>query len=351
LFAKVRSGEVRILIGSTQMMGAGTNVQTKLKAIHHLDCPWRPSDLEQRDGRILRQGNNNEEVEIYRYVTEETFDSYSYQLVEQKQKFIGQIMTSKAPVRSAADLDEAALSYAEVKALATGNPLIKERMELEVEVSRLKLLKSEYRNQKYRYETQISTTIPNKIANIKQRITGMKKDIETVSKYDGDEFSIKVRDNIYTEKKDAGAFILSCIKDYKDLEMHEIGQYKGFKLGVQNSAFYQSSQIVLQGAISHRLDMGTDAIGNIQRIDNMIKNMPESLNHSIEELHSAEEQLKDARNELEKPFEHEFELKQKKSRLTKITHELEMDKKDENIEIDEDDSADEKSLARSEIAR
>lgn len=351
LFAKVRSGEVRILIGSTQMMGAGTNVQTKLKAIHHLDCPWRPSDLEQRDGRILRQGNNNEEVEIYRYVTEETFDSYSYQLVEQKQKFIGQIMTSKAPVRSAADLDEAALSYAEVKALATGNPLIKERMELEVEVSRLKLLKSEYRNQKYRYETQISTTIPNKIANIKQRITGMKKDIETVSKYEGDEFSIKIRDKIYTEKRDAGALIISCVKDYKDLEMHEIGEYKGFKLYVQNSAFYQSSQIVLQGAISHGMDMGTDAIGNIQRIDNMIKNTPESLNHSMEELHSAEEQLKDAKNELEKPFEHEFELKQKKSRLTKITHELEMDKKDENIEIDEDDSKDEQPVVKSEIAR
>ncbi len=337
IFSKVRSGEIRILMGSTKMMGAGTNVQTKLKAVHHLDCPWRPSDLEQRDGRILRQGNNNEEVEIYRYVTEETFDSYSYQLVEQKQKFIGQIMTSKAPVRSAADLDEAALSYAEVKALATGNPLIKECMELEVDVSRLKLLKSEHRNQRYRYETQISTIMPNKIANIKQRIDGLKKDIDTVSKFESQGFSMVINETTYIEKKDAGQLLIFISKKLIDDKVHEIGEYKGMKLSVQNTSFFSSSkQVILQGNVMHIVDMGSDALGNIQRIDNMIKNLPDNLQHKVDEIETVENQLKIAKQEINKPFEHEIELKQKEKRLRVIKRELDMDKKDEVLDVNED---------------
>ncbi len=345
LFAKVRSGEVRILMGSTQMMGAGTNVQTRLIAIHHCDCPWRPSDLEQRNGRILRQGNMNEEVEIYRYVTEQTFDAYSYQLIEQKQRFIGQIMTSKAPVRSAADLDEAALSYAEVKALATGNPLIKERMELDVEVSRLKLLKSEYRNQKYRYETQISTTLPRKISAINQRINGLKVDIQTAKQYEGTEFSMIIGGKTYTEKKDAGELLLSSIKTIKDQESHTVGQYKGFDILLQRDDLFKQPYIELQGSIRHRIEMGSDVHGNIQRIDNLIKSLPDLLEYKVDELSSTEKQLEVAKQEVKNPFNQEFELKQKLIRLDELNHELAMDVKEETQDIgDEDDTPTEKSI-------
>ncbi len=345
LFAKVRSGEVRILIGSTQMMGAGTNVQSRLVAIHHCDCPWRPSDLEQRNGRILRQGNMNEEVEIYRYVTEQTFDAYSYQLIEQKQRFIGQIMTSKAPVRSAADLDEAALSYAEVKALATGNPLIKERMELDVEVSRLKLLKSEYRNQKYRYETQISTTLPRRISAINQRINGLKADIQTSRQYEDAEFVMTIGGKTHTEKKDAGELLLSSIKTIKDQEPHTFGHYKGFEILLQRDDLFKQPYIELQGSIRHRIEMGSDVHGNIQRIDNLIKNLPDLLEHKVDELSSTEKQLEVAKQEVKKPFNQEFELKQKLVRLDELNHELAMDQKEETQDIgDEDDTPEEKSI-------
>ena len=206
-------------------------------------------------------------------MTEQTFDAYSYQLIEQKQRFIGQIMTSKAPVRSAADLDEAALSYAEVKALATGNPLIKERMELDVEVSRLKLLKSEYRNQKYRYETQISTTLPRKISAIIQRIQGLKADIQTVKQYENAEFSMTIGGKTYTEKKDAGELLLSSMKTIKDQEPHTVGQYKGFDILLQRDDLFKQPYIELQGSIRHRIEMGSDVHGNIQRIDNLIKSL------------------------------------------------------------------------------
>jgi hypothetical protein len=346
LFAKVRSGEVRILMGSTQMMGAGTNVQSRLVAIHHCDCPWRPSDLEQRNGRILRQGNMNEEVEIYRYVTEQTFDAYSYQLIEQKQRFIGQIMTSKAPVRSAADLDEAALSYAEVKALATGNPLIKERMELDVEVSRLKLLKSEYRNQKYRYETQISTTLPRKISAIKQRIQGLEADIQTSRRYEDAEFSMDIGGKTYTEKKDAGELLLSSIKTIEDQESHTVGQYKGFDILLQRDDLFKQPYIELQGRIRHRIEMGSDVHGNIQRIDNLIKSLPDLLEYKVDELSSTEKQIEVAKQEVKKPFSQEFELKQKLIRLDELNHELAMDVKEETQDIgDEDDTPAEKSIS------
>lgn len=333
LFAKVRSGEVRILMGSTQMMGAGTNVQSRLIAIHHCDCPWRPSDLAQRNGRILRQGNMNKEVEIYRYVTEQTFDAYSYQLIEQKQRFIGQIMTSKAPVRSAADLDEAALSYAEVKALATGNPKIKERMELDVEVSRLKLLKSEYRNQKYRYETQISTTLPRRISAIKQRIEGLRTDVRTGKQYEDADFSMTLGGKSYTEKKDAGELLLSGIRTIKDQEPHEVGHYKGFDILLQRDDLFKQPYMEIQGSIRHRIEMGSDAFGNIQRIDNLIKNLPDMLRHKNEELSSTEKQLEVAKQEIQKPFGQEDELKEKLIRLDELNHELAMDKKEETPDI------------------
>lgn len=339
LFAKVRSGEVRILMGSTQMMGAGTNVQSKLIAIHHCDCPWRPSDLAQRNGRILRQGNMNEEVEIYRYVTEQTFDAYSYQLIEQKQRFIGQIMTSKAPVRSAADLDEAALSYAEVKALATGNPKIKERMELDVEVSRLKLLKSEYRNQKYRYETQISTTLPRRISAIKQRIEGLKTDVQTGKQYEDADFSMTLGGKSYTEKKDAGELLLSSMKTIKDQKPHEVGHYKGFDILLQRDDLFKQPYMELQGSIRHRIEMGSDAFGNIQRMDNLIKNLPDMLRHRNEELSSTEKQLEVAKQEIQKPFGQEDELKDKLIRLDELNHELAMDEKEETPDIGDGEAA------------
>ncbi len=352
LFAKVRSGEVRILIGSTFMMGSGMNVQTRLKAVHHLDCPWRPSDLAQRKGRILRQGNQNEEVEIYRYVTEQTFDAYSYQLIEQKQRFIGQIMTSKAPVRSTADLDEAVLSYAEVKALATGNPLIKERMELDVDVSRLKLLKGEYRNQKYRYETQISTTLPRKIGTIKQRIEGLKTDIEAAKKYEGEDFSMILGGKPYIEKKDAGELLLSGIKTVKDQAAHKVGQYKGFDILLRRTDLFNQPYIELQGSITHRIEMGSDSFGNIQRIDNLIKSLPEKLQYRVEELSSTKKQIEVAKQEIQKPFDQEFELKQKLVRLDELNHELSMDEKDDIPDIgDEDSSVPEKVVNAYELER
>lgn len=339
LFAKVRSGEVRVLMGSTQMMGAGTNVQTRLIAIHHCDCPWRPSDLEQRNGRILRQGNINEEVEIYRYVTEQTFDAYSYQLIEQKQRFIGQIMTSKAPVRSAAYLDEAVLSYAEVKALATGNPLIKERMELDVEVSRLKLLKSEYRNQKYRYEAQISTIVPKKIAIIKQYINGLKTDIQTAKKYESKEFLMTIGNKTYTDKKDVGELLLSSIKLIKNQESHKVGEYKGFDILLQRDDLFKQPYMELQGSIRHRIQMGSDAFGNVQRIDNLIKSLPDMLQHRNQELSSIKKQLDVAKQEIHKPFDQEIEFKQKLIRLDELNHELAMDKKEETPDIGDGDTA------------
>ena len=306
----------------------------------------------QRNGRILRQGNMNEEVEIYRYVTEQTFDAYSYQLIEQKQRFIGQIMTSKAPVRSAADLDEAALSYAEVKALATGNPKIKERMELDVEVSRLKLLKSEYRNQKYRYETQISTTLPRRIGTIKQRIEGLKTDVQTGKQYEDADFSMTLGGKSYTEKKDAGELLLSSIKTVKDQEAHMVGHYKGFDILLQRDDLFKQPYMELQGSIRHRIEMGSDAFGNIQRIDNLIKNLPDMLQHKNEELGSTEKQLEVAKQEIQKPFSQEDELKDKLIRLDELNHELAMDEKEETPDIgDGDISPSEKSKDNYDLER
>jgi hypothetical protein len=316
------------------MMGSGMNVQTRLKAIHNLDVPWRPSDLEQRLGRILRQGNNYDEIEAYRYITEETFDAYSYQLIEQKQRFISQIMTSKTPVRSAADLDEAALSYAEVKALATGNPHIKEKMQLDVDVSRLKLIKTEYKNQKYRLESQISTHLPAKIKANEERINGLKQDVATASVYEEKEFSIILQNVTYTEKKDAGALLLGLCKKAHKLKNRQIGTYKGFELSLQTDSLFKSDTYVeIKGKLTYRVSMGDDAFGNVQRIDNAIKGLPERMVQKQDELENTKKQLDTAKVEITKPFEQEFELRQKLTRLDELNHELAMDEKADTPDI------------------
>ena len=320
LFGKVNDGEVRILIGSTQKMGAGTNCQKRLIALHHLDCPWRPSDLQQREGRIIRQGNDNNEIDIYTYLTENTFDSYLYQLVESKQKFIGQIMTSKSPVRSAEDVDEAALSYGEIKALCTGNPHIKERMELEADVSRLKLLKSNYLNQKYGMEDRITKIYPQNIAALEQRCTGYESDIAMVNQYKNVDFSILINGTIYEDKKTAGAAILDACKKTKSHDALPLGEYHGFSLTVSFDAMNQEFVLTAKNALKHTVRLGTDPLGNIQRIDNAISSS--SLIVRLEgcktQLEETKKQMKIAQIEVQKPFAKEAELAVKSARLAEL---------------------------------
>ena len=320
LFGKVNDGEVRILIGSTQKMGAGTNCQKRLIALHHLDCPWRPSDLQQREGRIIRQGNDNSEIDIYTYLTENTFDSYLYQLVESKQKFIGQIMTSKSPVRSAEDVDEAALSYGEIKALCTGNPHIKERMELEADVSRLKLLKSNYLNQKYGLEDRITKIYPQNIAALEQRCTGYESDIAIVNQYKNVDFSILINGTIYEDKKTAGAAILDACKKTKSHDALPLGEYHGFSLTVSFDAMNQEFVLTAKNALKHTVRLGTDPLGNIQRIDNAISSS--SLIVRLEgcktQLEETKKQMKIAQIEVQKPFAKEVALAVKSARLAEL---------------------------------
>ena len=335
LFGKVCAGEVRVLLGSTAKMGAGTNVQKKLIALHHLDCPWRPADLQQREGRIIRQGNENKEIEIYTYVTENTFDSYLYQLVESKQKFIGQIMTSKSPVRSAEDIDETALSYAEIKALCTGNPYIKEKMDLDIDVGRLKLLKANHLSQKYNLEDLILKGFPQKIAGLEQRITGYKKDMEHLAeetKPNGDGFSpMVVYDHAYTEKKDAGTAILEACKAMTSPEAVVIGFYRGFSLELSFDTFRREYQMVLCHELRHTVTLGTDAHGNIQRIDNALDGLESRLKDCIATLDNTRVQLENAKVEVEKPFAQEEELATKSARLEELNALLNMDQKDNEL--------------------
>ena len=265
LFSKVRSGQVRFLLGSTAKMGAGTNVQDRLIALHHLDVPWRPSDIEQQEGRILRQGNRNPKVKIFRYVTEGTFDSYSWQLIENKQKFIGQIMTSKSPVRSCEDVDEAALSYAEVKALATGNPYIKEKMDLDIQVSKLKLMKANHTSQKYRLEDNIAKHYPQQITILKERISGLQADIQTAKTNlpaDKEFFSMRVGNKVYTDKKEAGTALVEMCKEIKSVNAPAvIGEYAGFKMAVSFDSFNHKFVMNIKGQLSHNLEIGVDQIG------------------------------------------------------------------------------------------
>ena len=333
LFGKVRSGQVRFLIGSTQKMGAGTNVQDRLVALHHLDVPWRPSDIEQQEGRILRQGNRNDTVSIFRYVTEGTFDSYSWQVIENKQKFISQIMTSKSPVRSCEDVDEAALTYAEVKALATGNPYIKEKMDLDIQVSRLKLMKANHTSQIYRLEDNIVKNYPKQIEILQERIRGFQTDMETVRKNlpaDKDNFSMKVGNRIFTDKKEAGTAILAMCQEMDSLQQTvEIGEYAGMKMKVTFDSFNRKFVMSLKGELSHNFELGSDAFGNITRLHNVLGGMAGELSEAETKLNNVTHQLETAKMEVQKPFPAEEELKEKMERLAELDALLNMDEKGE----------------------
>lgn len=345
LFAKVRSGQVRFLLGSTAKMGAGTNVQDKLIALHHLDVPWRPSDIEQQEGRILRQGNMNDKVKIFRYVTEGTFDSYSWQLIENKQKFIGQIMTSKSPVRSCEDIDEAALTYAEVKALATGNPYIKEKMDLDIQVSKLKLLKANHTSQKYRLEDNIAKNYPAQIATMKERLAGYRADIQTYAQNkfpDKDTFSIKIGNRVYTEKKEAGAALIDMCRSAKQPNMAvTIGEYQGFKMSVSFDSFFSKFTVNLKGSISHEVEIGADPLGNLQRLSNALEGMNGKMKTVEQKLDNVEHQLETAKIEVTKPFPQEAELAEKLERLTELNALLNMDEKGgDGIDMDDEPETD-----------
>ena len=354
LFAKVRSGQVRFLLGSTAKMGAGTNVQDKLIALHHLDVPWRPSDIEQQEGRILRQGNENPKVRIFRYITEGTFDAYSWQLIENKQKFIGQIMTSKSPVRSCEDVDEAALSYAEVKALATGNPYIKEKMDLDIHVSKLKLLKANHTSQIYRLEDNIAKNYPKKISAAKEMIAAYEIDLahyKEVKPADKESFAMKLGDRIYTDKKEAGTALISFCRQVKTPNVATpIGEYLGFKMNVTFDSFYQKFTVNLKGALSHNVEIGTDVFGNLTRIGNALDAMEKELQKEKEALNNTQKQLENAKEEVKKPFAQELELNEKLDRLSELNALLNMDEKGAEDCLEEQEEAD-TSLSGKEDAR
>ena len=343
LFGKVRSGQVRILLGSTQRMGAGTNCQQKLIALHHLDCPWRPSDLQQREGRIIRQGNENPEVDIYSYVTEGTFDAYLYQLVESKQKFISQIMTSKSPVRSAEDVDEQALSYAEIKALASGNPMIKEKMDLDIEVSKLKLLKANHLSQKYALEDAISKGFPKQIAETQARIAGYGTDIATVKENthpNGDGFSpLTLAGVTHADKKEAGAALLAMCQTMLSPEATQVGSYRGLTLELAFDTFAREYRLTMIGQLRHTVTLGTDVFGNLQRMDNALEGLPIKEQACREQLSNLQTQLETAKAEVQKPFPRETELNTKTARLEELNTLLNLDHKEPEIvdaEPDED---------------
>ena len=343
LFGKVRSGQVRILLGSTQRMGAGTNCQQKLIALHHLECPWRPSDLQQREGRIIRQGNENPEVDIYSYVTEGTFDAYLYQLVESKQKFISQIMTSKSPVRSAEDVDEQALSYAEIKALARGNPMIKEKMDLDIEVSKLKLLKANHLSQKYALEDAISKGFPKQIAETQARIAGYGADIATVKENthpNADGFSpLTLAGATYAEKKEAGAALLTMCQTMLSPEATQVGSYRGLTLELSFDTFAREYRLTMIGQLLHTVTLGTDVFGNLQRMDNALEGLPIKEQACREQLSNLQTQLETAKAEVQKPFPREEELTTKTARLEELNSLLNLDHKEPEIvdtEPDED---------------
>jgi hypothetical protein len=331
LFAKVRKGHIRVLLGSTQKMGAGTNVQDRLIALHDLDCPWRPSDLAQRLGRIVRQGNLNPEVEIFRYVTEGTFDSYLYQFVENKQSFISQFMSSKTPVRIAEDVDETALSYAEIKALATGNPFIIEKCQLEMETNKLKILQASHNGQKYALEDKILKEYPREIKRLTERIAGYEADIGAVAKHpaDKDHFPpMKIGGNTFTKKADAGKAIIEACKAMTSPDPVPLGEYRGFPLILSFDNFFKEYKVTLSGALSHTVGLGTDIHGNITRLDNALAGFASSLQNCREQLTETETQLKAAQSEVTRPFAQELELASKAKRLADVNSLLNMNEKD-----------------------
>ena len=335
LFQKTRKGEVRVLLGSTQKMGAGTNVQDRLIALHDVDCPWRPSDLEQRSGRIIRQGNSNPDVDIYRYVTEQTFDAYLYQLVEGKQKFASQIMTSKSPVRSAEDIDETALSYAEIKMLATGNPYIKEKMDLDIQVQKLKLLKSNFLSEKYALEDKIIKYYPQRITALENRIEGLKQDVETAKQHPkptDDRFvGMEVKGVFYSEKAAAGKAIIEACKQMNSPDPIPLGKYRGFETELLFNTAERNYEVRLKGATSRNVPLGDDAYGNIIRLDNGIERFAESLSLAENDLENTKNQLETAKKEVQKPFIQEEELKTKLARLDELNILLNMDKRENEI--------------------
>lgn len=335
LFQKTRKGEVRVLLGSTQKMGAGTNVQDKLIALHDVDCPWRPSDLEQRSGRIVRQGNENPQVDIYRYVTEQTFDAYLYQLVEGKQKFASQIMTSKSPVRSAEDIDETALSYAEIKMLATGNPYIKEKMDLDIQVQKLKMLKSNFLSEKYGLEDKVIKFYPQQIAYLKSRVEGLTKDVETAKLHpkpiDEQPLGMMVSGVSYSEKAEAGQAIINTCKSMNSPDAIPLGEYRGFQMELYFDTVQRNYVVKLKGETSRDVPLGDDAHGNIVRIDNGIERFEEALADTKNSLENTEKQFETAKQEIEKPFAKEEELRAKTARLDELNILLNMDKKENEI--------------------
>ena len=341
LFAKVRTGQVRILMGSTPKLGAGTNVQDRLIALHHLDCPWKPSDLEQQEGRILRQGNQNDKVKIFRYVTENTFDAYMWQILENKQKFISQIMTSKSPVRACEDVDDTALSYAEIKALATGNPYIKEKMDLDVQVSKLKLLKANHTSQIYRLESDIAKNFPVQISALKERIAGMQIDsqvVKSVDLQDNDTFAMTVGNVLYEDKKEAGEALIAACAGLKTVSTGgKVGEYHGFTLSASYNMFSNAFELTVKGKCSYKLEIGKDPVGNMQRIHNTLSSIDRKLTESEQKLETVQQQLATAQEEVKKPFPKETELNEKMERLSELNALLNMDEKgNETIMADED---------------
>ena len=340
LFAKVRAGQVRILMGSTPKLGAGTNVQDRLLALHHLDCPWKPSDLEQQEGRILRQGNQNDKVKIFRYVTENTFDSYMWQILENKQKFISQIMTSKSPVRACEDVDDTALSYAEIKALATGNEYIKEKMDLDVQVSKLKLLKANHTSQIYRLESDIAKRYPVQITALKEKIAGMRVDadmVKGIDLQDNDHFAMTVGGKLYTDKKEAGVALISAASGLKSVKSAgQIGEYHGFALSSEYNFLSNTYTMTIKGKCSYKIEFGKDTLGNIQRIHNALSAIEKKLADTEQNLETVQQQLKTAQEEVQKPFPKEAELSEKMERLAELNAMLNMDEKGgENLLADE----------------
>ena len=354
LFAKVRAGQVRVLMGSTFKMGAGMNVQDRLVALHDLDCPWRPGDLEQRSGRIIRQGNRNKEVHIYRYVTESTFDAYLWQTVENKQKFISQIMTSKSPVRSCEDVDETALSYAEIKALCAGDERIKEKMDLDVDVARLKLMKASHQSQQYKLEDSILKRFPEDIEKSKGFISGLEADMKTLAAHPHPEdgfAGMTVKNDSLTDKDNAGAALLEAFKDVRGMEPVPIGTYRGFQMSLTLEDFGKDYVLTLKGQMTHRVTLGKDARGNLTRIDNVLNAMPDRLQNVRNTLDALTAQMEAAKAELGKPFPQEEELRVKSARLAELNAELNIDERTPMEQLAEDSAISVKAERPSVLAK
>ena len=331
LFARVRKGQVRVLLGSTAKMGAGTNVQTRLAALHHLDCPWRPADIEQREGRILRQGNINKTVKIYKYVTENTFDAYNWSILENKQKFIGQLMSGKNPSRSCEDVDEAALSYAEVKALASGDPRIIEMTDLDSQVTKLKLLKANHESQRYLLEDQLIQFFPKAINRTQEQITGLEKDLAVLQAHplpDKEHFTITVAGQTYTERKAAGQAIIDACARMTDVsERVSLGEYRGFPMTLWADTATQKFQVTMKQSLSHTIELGSDPVGNIARLENALAAIVENLEQNRGKLENLNAQMEEAKQEVKRPFPQEQELAEKTSRLNVLRIALNMDGK------------------------